>query len=305
MKDPLLVIDVSYMAHRAFHAIGELAYGSEGTGAIFGLLRDVLTLQDKFQTGRCVFAFDHPARKHRQLDLPAYKSSRLRRYAEESEEEQQARKDFRGQLKKLYRRYLPAAGFRNVFAAAGFEADDIIARVTGTLPPGDEAIIVSSDEDLWQCCSVRPLVSCWNPYKNHLTTHAGFMERWGFGPERWAEVKAIAGCKTDDVPGVVGVGEATAAKYIRDELGEDTKAFQKIESYPWRANLRIVKLPYRGTPSFKIEPDEVTESKWQDLADALGMKSIRAMVPRTASRKSKGRVRHGKGFGFGSSVGDK
>lgn len=303
MKDPLLIIDVSYMAHRAFHTMGDLNHGSEGTGAIFGVLRDVLILQDRFSTGRCVFAFDHPAPKHREHDCPGYKSSRRKRYAEESDEEQRARQDFRGQLKKLYRQYLPAAGFGNVFAAAGFEADDIIAQVAADIPKGEEAIIVSSDQDLWQCMSRWPLVSCWNPQSSKLLTFQGFLDKWGFEPSRWAEVKAIAGCSTDDVPGVAGVGEITAAKYLRDELGEHTKAFENICRSDWRANLRVVALPYEGTPKFELRADEVTEKKWQGVADALGLKSLRGNVPRGATREKKGRKPHGrkgKGFGFNS-----
>lgn len=301
MSDPILVFDVSYLAHRAFYAMGDLAHGSEGTAVIFGLLRDVISLQDKFQTGRCVFAFDHPAPKHRQTVLPTYKSSRIARYEKEDNAAKQARKEFRGQLRKLYFQYLPAAGFKNVFAAPGFEADDIIAEVTRTISSRGEAVIISSDEDLWQCCSVRPFVSCFNPQKGKLITYGGFLEKWGFPPKKWAEVKAIAGCSTDDVPGVAGVGEVTAAKYLRGELGAHTKAYGNIKSYPWKDNLDLVQLPYKGTPEFELQEDEVTEEKWQALADSLGMHSIKSSVPRGAVRKSRGRKRNGKGKGFGLS----
>ena len=312
MKDPTLLLDVSYLAHRAFHTMGDLAYGSEGTGAIFGIFKDIQVLQQRFGTGRLVFAFDHPAPKHREHHCPGYKSTRRQRYAEESEDEQRARRDFRGQLRKLYRQYLPAAGFANVFAAAGFEADDIIARVARNIPAGEEAIIVSSDEDLWQCLSrmgtpdergmfKRPQISCWNPQKAKLYTATGFEEQWGFPPALWARVKAIAGCKTDDVPGVPGVGEVTAAKYVRGELGTHTKAYAKIQAFDWRANKRIVKLPYEGTPNFDLRDDEVTEEKWQAVADALGMASLRGHVP-TTTGKTRGRKpnerQKAKGFGL-------
>lgn len=298
MKDPLLLIDVSYMAYRAFHAMGALAHGGEGVAVAFGVLRDVVGLQNQFQTGRCVFAFDHPAPKHRAAILPTYKASRRARYLEESAEEKEARADFRRQLAALYKTHLPAAGFANVFAAAGYEADDIIAKVVQRLPPGEEAIIVSSDADLWQL--LRPGVVVWNPQKAKLLTATGFALKWGIEPDRWADVKAIAGCSGDDVPGVPGVGEATAAKYLRGELGAHTKAHAAIEDRfaMWQENLKLVRLPYYGTPDFEIRPDGVTEETWCGVADALGAKSLRVAVPRTATKKSKGRKRNGKGFGF-------
>jgi len=294
MSEPLLLLDTPYLCHRAFHAMGDLSFGSEGTAAIFGVLRDIVLLQEEFKPGRCVFAFDR-GRPHRLKLPPTYKSTRRKRYAEESEEEQAARKDFRRQIQKLCTQYLPAAGFQNAISARGFEADDLIAAVAAALSPNEEAIIVSSDKDLWQC--IRPNIWCWNPQKRQAYTIAMFRAEWGIEPEQWAEVKAYAGCATDDVPGVEGVGEKTAAKYIRGDLGEKTKAHAKLARAEIQCawNMRIVQLPYPNTPTFELQSDEVTEETWQALADELGMHSLRSTVPRTVTRKSRGRKR-AKGF---------
>jgi DNA polymerase-1 len=291
MSEPLLILDTNYLCHRAFHAMGNLNYGSKGTGAVFGVLQDVLSLQERFQTGRVVFAFDWPGKGHRHSILPTYKSSRKARYKEEGEVAQAERKDFYRQIGQLYKDYLPSAGFRNVFALRGFEADDIIAAVAAALPPGDEGIIVSADQDLWQCASTRPAVMCWNPVTGKGVTRVGFMEKWGMEPARWAEVKAIAGCGTDDVPGVPKVGEVTAAKYLRGELGEHLKTYKAIEASAWRDNLPLVGLPYPGLPDYPLVPDEVTAESWQALAERLGMRSLQSTAPRSAPRQSRGRTR--------------
>lgn len=296
--DPLLIFDVSYLAHRAFHSVGDLAHGDEGTGVVFGVLRDVLALQDRFQTGRCAFVFDHPAPKLRQTILPTYKSTRAKRYGEETEEDQERRRNMRRQVRLLHSEYLLEAGFRNVFAARGFEADDIIASITGGLGAMDEAIIVSSDQDLWQCVRLRPRVMCWNPHNNSIVNWSGFRCKWGIDPGKWAAVKAISGCKTDDVPGIKGVGEITAAKYLRGELKQHTKAFQDIwhNEDVWLANLALVKLPFAGTPKFNIHEDDITEKSWGDLVGRLGMKSLATMLPRGVAKTKKGRRRNAKGF---------
>jgi 5'-3' exonuclease len=249
-----------------------------------------------------VFAFD-TGRPRRCKLLPSYKSARAAKYAEESEEEQAARRDFHRQVQLLRTTYLPATGFRNVFAAHGFEADDIIAALAAGVPPEREAVIVSSDKDLWQC--LRPNVYTWNAHTRRAYTYELFRAEWGLEPSAWANVKALAGCNTDNVPGVPGVGEKTAARHLRGELGATTKAAAKIavSGDLHTRNLAVVRLPYPNTPIFDMVPDEVTEAKWQALADMLGMNSIRATVPRAAKKQSRGRKRGERsGFGLGDTV---
>ena len=294
-----LIIDVSYLAHRALHSVGDLAHGDQATGVVFGLLRDYLAIQEEFGTTRTVWCFDHPSPKLRLGDCPGYKSSRAKRYKEEDADKKEARKGMRKQLALLYRKYLPQAGYRNVFAAAGFEADDIIARVAKDLPVGEPATIVGSDQDLWQLCRRVPRVSCYNPQSRKLVTVESFMDQWGLQPLDWADVKAIAGCKTDDVPGVDKVGEVLAARYLRGELGDHTKAYQKIEAARdlWTHNLKVVKLPYHGTPKFELRNDDVTPDKWGSVMGALGIAALG--TPNGVPNNIKGRRdRRGKGFGL-------
>jgi len=286
----LLLIDTNYLCYRAFYAMGELAHEGAGTGAIFGVLRDIVALQDNFQTTRCVFAFD-TGRSNRAKLLPTYKATRRKKREEENEEEKQARENFGRQVGALRKDYLPAVGFKNVFAARGFEADDIIASITTRLPGNVEAVVVGSDKDFYQL--LRPNVYCWNPQKQRAYTAKHFRAEWGMEPDEWADVKAYAGCSTDDVPGVPGVGEKTAAKYLCGALGAHTKAYKKLEAarVQYAFNMRLVQLPYPGTPEFVLQEDEVTEEKWVALADRLGMRSLRDNAPRGAARKSKGRKR--------------
>jgi len=300
MREPLLIIDVSFLCHRAWHSLGALTFGNDGTGSIFGVLRDIVQLQEAFFTSRIAFCFDSGP-SHRRKLLPSYKGSRSKRYAEETPIEREARKGFRKQIDLLRTDYLHRAGFRNVFYAKGFEADDIIAKIAEDTHRNDEAIIVGSDHDFWQC--LRQNVYCWNPITQSAYTIKSFREDWGLEPTDWAKVKAYAGCSSDDVPGIAGVGEKTAAKYLRGELGEHTQAAKKLTVADdlLVRNMALVCLPYHGTPAFDVVPDEVTEERWQALVDSLGMQALRDIIPRNAIRKSKGRKRGKetkKGFGL-------
>jgi DNA polymerase-1 len=106
---------------------------------------------------------------------------------------------------------------------------------------------------MFQC--LRPGVELLNPISKRVTTEGDFKEEWGLDPSDWATVLAIAGCDTDDVPGVEGVGLITAAKYLRGELSDTAIARQRIgEGLTLiERNRRLVTLPY-GKLSSKALP---------------------------------------------------
>jgi len=289
-----LVMDMTYLCYRAFYAVGGPAC-VVSMDFIYMVLRDIISMQHTFGTDKrgCVFAFDL-GRSARQQVFPAYKRLRQTRRLEDSDEEKAAYREFHCQTNALCVDYLPSIGFRNVFAEQGFEADDIIASIAKRLPDDDEAVIVGSDHDLWQC--LRPNVWCWNPQRRRAYTAEMFRQEWKLEPKQWADVKAYAGCSTDDIPGVPGVGEKTAAKWLRGELNLNTRAAIRLSSAGdlYARNSKLVRLPFSGTPEFVLRPDEVTEDKWKVLADRLGMQGIYSLVLKSASRRSRGGKREDK-----------
>ena len=289
-----LLLDTNYLSHRAYYSTGGLAHGDIGTGVVFGVLRDVLWLQEYFDTRRPVFCFDLGVGL-RQGVYEGYKGKRRKREAEADEDTLAGIYEFRQQVKQLRTDYLPAVGYRNIFAADGYEADDAIATTAKNLPETEEAIIISADHDLYQL--LRPNVHIYHPQQKKIVTHESFRKAWGLEPWQWAIVKAMAGCDTDDVPGIAGVGEVTAAKYLRGELKETSAAYKKIRAGMGvvQRNRQLVKLPFVNTPVFEFQEDEVTQQKWIALADRLGMKSLAHQMPINEVPKGFGLEFYGKG----------
>lgn len=279
-----LIFDGDYVAHRAFFSMGHLRFNDAAVGTIYGFIREVIDRMDHFDTDDVVFAFDSgPSR--RRLVLPGYKTSRQAREAMLPPDEKQAKNEMRTQLHELRDRLLARMGFANVFSESGYEADDIIASVVkNSLGPEDDAVIVSSDQDLYQLLSWQ--VRIWQPsqkdWKRRMVTPQSFFAEWKLRPEEWPFVKAYAGCDTDDIPGVPGVKEVTAAKYLRGELRKGTKTRAKLDEAGavLKRNLPLVELPYEGTPTYRLQPSNVTDEKWSDVCDELGFQSISDMVPR-------------------------
>jgi len=293
------IIDVSNRCHAAFHTTGGLAHGGEPTGVLFGFFRDLRRYAAEFDTPDFVFAFDSGPGL-REAAFPFYKETRRKRKFTDTEAA--ARDELRRQIDGLRTKYLPELGYGNVFAAKGYEADDVIASVVADLPPGDTAVIVSSDRDLYQLLSRR--VSIWTPGKTGgMFGRDGFAALYGVHPTQWPEVKAIAGDSTDDITGVAGVGEPTAAKWVRGELGPGKKrdaiaAFttrctwcntnhsggpencpdddKRVFGTRYNVNLELVTLPYPGCPAFRPVPDApVAAAIWDRLCDKLGFSSLR------------------------------
>lgn len=276
-----LVIDVSYLCHRAFHTTKDLSWKGKATGVVFGFLKSISALKDDFQTDNIAFCFEHPYLFRREV-FPAYKKKRHTR--ELSPDETKAMEGLSIQIHELRKRYLPRIGFKNVFCYRGFESDDIMAAIAYSTR--DEVILVTADQDLYQC--LRENVSLFSPQTRKMMTYAKFFKTYGISPARWAVMKAIAGCKTDEVPGIKGIGELTALKYLTGIAGDHI--YKKITSDEAceivNRNRRLVKLPYEGCPIPELKDDRIDPEGWREVCEMLGMKSIAGHPPISVRRGS-------------------
>lgn len=271
-----LLLDAHYLCYRAFHVMKYLSHKEIFTGVIYGFLRDVAKLQDDHSTSRIAFCFDHGPNKRREL-MPTYKGNRID--IEYSKAEMKIRLELQRQIALLKNCYLEELGYMNVFKQWGYEGDDIIASVCQNLKKHQRAIVVSADGDLNQLLSKK--VSIWHPLNKRLITINTFREEHGIEPWQWVDVKAIAGCNSDNVKGIKGVGEKTAAKYLSGKLHPDSTGFAKIVEGDeiWKMNEPIVRLPFPGTKTFKLRTDEVSARKWRGLMRRLGIKSLINQAP--------------------------
>jgi len=271
MPQPILIVDVSAVAHRAFHTLGDFSYEGIETGVVYGLLRTVSDLQELYATRRVCFAFDRGYGKRSEIS-PIYKQNRHR---EEDEEKREGYRSLSQQIFRLRTKYLPAVGFKNLFWQDDLEADDVIASLCLNLSKGEQAIIVSNDDDLFQLLA-DDRVWIWSLGKKKPITAKSFRDEYGIDPALWYMVKACSGCPGDNVIGVGGVGTKTAIRFLSGTLKEGTKSYQAIVSQinTWKKNIPLVQLPFVGTRVFEIVDDEVTDNRWDELCQSLGMKTL-------------------------------
>lgn len=273
-----LLIDSNYLCYRSFFTTGSMKSGGLPTGVIYGFLRDMVTLQDRFSTNNLIFCFDH-GRGLREKAFPFYKAKRREKQKQDIAKTLEY-EELREQICELKEQILPELGITAICYTDGYEADDVIASfVFNNLDHANDLVIVSGDKDLYQL--LLPGVTMFNPRGEVTMNRKRFKKEYGIPPCDWPEVKAIAGCVSDDIPGIKGVGEKTALKYMQWELNEKLASYKKIrESRELiERNLKLIKLPYEGCPVFKIptRPMETINQKlWKQVMDRFDIKSLRS-----------------------------
>lgn len=268
-----IVVDANYIAYRSHYAFPNLEWNGKPTGVVYGFLKEIQTLTQQHQSRDIVFAFDSPA-KLRRNDFKGYKAGRKEPPAGLPE-----------QVRDLRERILFRLGFQNVYCQYGYEADDVIAVLCNLLAGPrrmDNAVVVSSDRDLFQLLGAR--VSIWNPHQKVFYTEHSLMRDFGVEPAQWPFVKAIAGCSTDEIPGVDGIGEKKAALFVSGK-NTNTKDALKIKAARdlWKRNLKLVRLPYPGCQVTKTplpwDRTAVDLKVCKELMREFGFKSMMEFVP--------------------------
>jgi len=133
---------------------------------------------------------------------------------------------------------------------------------------------------LYQC--IYHNVSFYNPQTCKTLTLQGFKKKYGIESALWWRVKSLAGCPTDNVKGIKGVGEKRAIDFLLGKLNPESKAYKSIlsdASVSVYFNEKLVRLPFEGAQQFKLKRDNLSEQGWISVCKQLGMKSLRQKLP--------------------------
>jgi len=254
-----VLVDLSYLAHRARHTTGDLSSEDIPTGIMFGFFQQLYDLcKHPFINSNKVLIFTDSKKSYRRKTFPEYKKKRKEQRTEEEQKQLQIMYD---QINKLKNKILPKLGFP-VFKQVGLESDDLIAYVAKELTrKKEEGVIITSDGDLYQC--ITPYVKWYDPARELLMDEKSFEDKKGIEPKIWGMVKSISGCTSDCVPGLKGIGEKGALQYLKGELAPHLQKFKTItesseEIVKWG---KLVLLPHEKTKPFEIyEPEYNSKS---------------------------------------------
>lgn len=203
----LLMIDGNSMANRAFYGVPHLT-NAKGvpTNAVYGFLNTLQSVIERFQPDALFVAFDISKKVFRHERFADYKGTRTG-----------MPEDLLTQMPLIKE----ALSYMNIetFGLEGYEADDIIGTMSAHQTAlGGESIILSGDRDLFQLVGEHVTV-CFPQSKGQemeIVTPEYLAEHYALTPELVIEMKGLMGDKSDNIPGVAGVGEKTAKKLLAD-----------------------------------------------------------------------------------------
>jgi DNA polymerase-1 len=210
----VMLIDGNSLTYRAFFALPTdmATAGGQVTNAAFGFTSMLINLLRDHRPDHVGVAFDLPEPTFRHKRLPTYKANR------------EATPDILRQQMGLVHEITTTLGLP-IIETPGFEADDVIATLaTGARDDGHEVIVVTGDRDAYQLVedpSIKVLYNKRGVSDYVLYDEAGIADRTGVTPKDYVNYAALRGDKSDNLPGVPGVGEKTAAKLINKYGGID------------------------------------------------------------------------------------
>ncbi|MFH9980791.1 DNA polymerase I [Streptomyces sp. NPDC017179] len=228
----LMLMDGHSLAYRAFFALPAENFTTatgQPTNAIYGFASMLAnTLRDEEPTHFAV-AFDVSRKTWRSAEFTEYKANRSKTPDE-----------FKGQV-ELIGELLDAMNASR-FAVEGYEADDVIATLaTQAEAEGFEVLIVTGDRDSFQLVSEHTTVLYPTKGVSELTrfTPEKVFEKYGLTPAQYPDFAALRGDPSDNLPGIPGVGEKTAAKWI-NQFGSFAELVERVEEVKGKAgqNLR-------------------------------------------------------------------
>lgn len=197
------LLDGSSYIHRAYHAVGPLS-NSRGlrTNAIFGFTKMLLKLFEEKSPEYLAVILDSKGPTFRHEIYKDYKATRPPMPEELVEQLPYIKAIIRGLNIRMIER-------------SGYEADDIIGTLARLAEEkGYNAVIISGDKDFRQMIS--PRISQWDTMKNRYTDYDAFIKEYGLEPAQIIDIMGLSGDSSDNIPGVRGVGEKTAAILIKD-----------------------------------------------------------------------------------------
>jgi DNA polymerase I len=208
-QDRLLLLDGHSLAYRAFFALPIENFSTttgQPTNAVYGFTAMLINVLRDEKPTHVAVAFDRGEPTFRHEQYVEYKANR-----------RETPDDFRSQLSLIFE-VLDALGIRRL-SAPGYEADDLIATLATQAAAQDmDVLIVSGDRDVLQLVSDRVTVLMTRRGITEMTrfTPATVTEKYGLSPAQYPDFAAVRGDPSDNLPGIPGVGEKTATKWIAE-----------------------------------------------------------------------------------------
>lgn len=208
MENRIVIIDGNSLINRAYYAVQRPMITKEGiyTQGIYGFVNMLNKIKTEYESGYMAVAFDLKAPTFRHIEYPEYKAGRKKMPPE-----------LAMQL-PLLKDVLSAMNIK-ILEQEGYEADDIIGTIAREAEAkGMEAIVITGDKDELQLATdnTKIIITRRGVSEFEVFDRKVFIDKYGFEPGLFVDFKGMMGDQSDNIPGIPGVGEKTALKFMRE-----------------------------------------------------------------------------------------
>lgn len=208
MENRIIIIDGNSLINRAYYAMQRPMITKEGiyTQGIYGFVNMLKKINREYESGYIVVTFDLKAPTFRHKEYSEYKAGRKKMPPELAMQ------------MPILKDLLKAMNIK-IVQEEGFEADDLIGTIARCgEEEGLEPLIITGDKDALQLATdkTKVMITKKGISEFELYDHDFFVENYGFTPTEFIDYKGLMGDKSDNIPGVPGVGEKTAFKLIKE-----------------------------------------------------------------------------------------
>lgn len=208
MENRIVIIDGNSLINRAYYAVQRPMITKEGiyTQGIYGFVNMLNKIKTEYESGYMAVAFDLKAPTFRHIEYPEYKAGRKKMPPE-----------LAMQL-PLLKDVLSAMNIK-ILEQEGYEADDIIGTIAREAEAkGMEAIVITGDKDELQLATdnTKIIITRRGVSEFEVFDRKAFIDKYGFEPGLFVDFKGMMGDQSDNIPGIPGVGEKTALKFMRE-----------------------------------------------------------------------------------------
>jgi DNA polymerase-1 len=204
MSKTLYVIDGNGYAYRAFYAMPPLTtHDGVEIHAVFGFYNMLMKVLRNKKPDYLALTFDHPK--------PTF---RHKMYAEYKAQREKMPESLQVQMKLI--KEVAVEGNIPTFEMEGFEADDIIAAAAALASPDMKVVIITTDKDIMQLVNENVSILKFGKQEEIIITPEKIKADFGIAPPLVADVLALMGDASDNIPGVEGIGEKSAYKLVQE-----------------------------------------------------------------------------------------
>ncbi|QKW10626.1 5'-3' exonuclease [Streptomyces sp. NA04227] len=272
-----MLLDTASLYFRAYFGVPESVKAPDGTpvNAVRGLLEFIDRLVRDHRPDALVACMDADWRPEWRVELiPSYKAHRVAEERAAGPDEEEVPDTLSPQV-PVIEEVLDALGIARV-GVAGYEADDVIGTfATRASGPVD---IVTGDRDLYQLVDDARGVRVLYPLKGvgslQITDESLLREKYGVDGSGYADLALLRGDPSDGLPGVVGVGEKTAAKLL-DQFGDLAGILAAIDDRGAKLTPTQRKRLDEARPYLAVAPKVVR------VATDLDLPEVDTALPRT------------------------